>query len=77
MSAKKAITIPARLIAAAQDHALFAAALCQGTIRWEWLPGHTTGEICVDGLRYSAHLDQFGVPQLDANTRAAIQKARK
>lgn len=65
-----------KLIFAAWDHALYAAAITAGLIRWEpFQPLDGRGEICCGGLRYCATLDEFGVPQLIAHTRAAIQKA--
>jgi hypothetical protein len=60
----------ARLMASAPDHALIAAGLCSRVIRWET----KTNELCFDGLRYSTKLDEFGVPELYANLRAAIRK---
>lgn len=59
----------ARLIAAAPDHALIAAALCQGIARWEG------SEFCIGGLRHSTKLDEFGVPVMTGGMRAAIAKA--
>jgi hypothetical protein len=81
----QAITLPsseegqanARLIAAAPDHALFASAIAAGVIRWEMFDGKKdSGEICVNGLRWATQLDEFGVPVLTQNTRAAIAKAK-
>lgn len=67
----------ARLIAAAPDHALVAAALASGLARWEpFNTGDDRGELCVRGLRYATSLDEFGVPVLASHTRAAIARAR-
>jgi hypothetical protein len=66
----------ARLIAVAPDHALFSSALVAGKIRWEFFAGNAVhGEICVGGIRWATKLDEFGVPELTENTRAAIAKA--
>lgn len=66
----------AHLIAAAPDHALFSSALVAGKIRWEAFAGNAEhGEICVGGMRWATKLDEFGVPVLTENTRAAIAKA--
>lgn len=63
-------------IAAAPDHALLAAALCAGAARWEpFKPCDGRGEVCVSGLRHCTTLDEFGVPQLDANLRTALREA--
>lgn len=70
----------ARLIAAAPDHALLAAAICAGRARWEPFssqPGLQItygGEVCINGLRHATTLDQFGVPILTAHLRAALLK---
>lgn len=59
----------ARLIVAAPDHALIAAALCAGA-RWE----SATREFCIDGLRHATTLDQFGVPKMTSGMRDACAK---
>lgn len=65
-----------RLIAAAPDHALIASALCNGIARWErWFGYEGKGEVVVDRLRYTAQLDEFGVPELHSVLRAAIARA--
>jgi hypothetical protein len=65
----------ARLIASAPDHALIAAAIVAGVARWEFFTGdRSRGEICVGGLRYSSKLDEFGVPELNEITRAALSR---
>ena len=61
----------ARLIASAPDHALIASALCSGMIRWE----AKTKEICLNGLRHSTDLDEFGVPTLHPGLRNQIRNA--
>jgi len=67
----------ARLMALAPDHATVAAALATGTVRWELFTGdNIRGEICVGGLRYATHLDEWGVPVLSENTRTALAKAK-
>lgn len=60
----------ARLIASAPDHAMIASALCSGVARWE------RAEFCIDGLRHSTKLDEFGVPVMTAGMRSAISKAQ-
>lgn len=66
----------AALIAAAPDHAMLARAFAARILRWEpfkVLDG--TGELCIDGLRYTTKLDAFGVPEMTPGVRAAIAKA--
>lgn len=62
-----------------QDLNLVAAALTRGTARWEpfgTILGDpvTTGELCIDGLRHTTRLDEFGVPVLDEVTRGLLIK---
>lgn len=64
----------ARLIAAAPDHALICWAMCVAAGRWEPY-GDGRGEFCINGLRYSTRLDEFGCPVVNSAIRAAISKA--
>jgi len=63
----------ARLIAAAPDHAIVARLLIQGKARWE----PYTSEFCLNGMRYSTSLDEFGVPVLHSVLRSAIARAEE
>lgn len=65
----------AKLIAAAPDHALYAAAITTGIARWEPWEQAGKGEVCVGGMRYATSLDDFGVPELSENIRLAIRNA--
>lgn len=63
-------------LSVADDHALVAAALIAGVIRWEPFSDDTRGgEVCTGGLRYPASLDDAGVPILTNLLRAAIRVA--
>lgn len=65
-----------RLIESAPDHALYAAALTAGVARWEPFAGRQEiGEVCVDGMRHSANIDDFGVPVLSDHLRKCLKKA--
>jgi len=64
----------ARLIAAAPDHALICWAVCVAAGRWE--PSSNGGEFCINGIRYSTKLDEFGCPVVNGPIRAAILKAQ-
>ena len=64
----------ARLIAAAPDHALICWAMCIAAGRWEPF-GDGRGEFCINGMRYSTNLDEFGCPVVNATIRAAIVRA--
>lgn len=65
----------ARLIAAAPDHALIGWAMCVADGRWEaW--GDGRGEFCINGMRYATKLDEFGIPEVTAALRAAIDRAK-
>jgi hypothetical protein len=67
----------ARLIAAAPDHALIGWAVCVAAGRWEPSPAADgRGEFCINGIRFSTRLDEFGVPAMTDGLRAAIAKAR-
>jgi hypothetical protein len=63
------------LIAAAPDHALVIWAMCVAAGRWEPL-GDMSGEFCINGLRYSTVLDEFGCPAVNDVLRAAILSAK-
>lgn len=64
----------ARLIAAAPDHALIAAALCAGVARWNaWSAGK--GEVCLRGYCFVTALDAFGVPEVTDALRGALSEA--
>lgn len=67
-----------RLVTAAPDHALLAAAFAARIARWEPFSGTAdprSGELCTKGFRYATHLDEFGVPILNRNTRAILIQA--
>ena len=64
----------ARLIAAAPDHAMLLSAICNGSARVEKWDAQRC-EVCVGGMRYAVHFDQFGCPEMTVNLRAAIAKA--
>lgn len=64
----------ARLIAAAPDHALVAAALCLGVARWNAF-GPRQGEFCIRGFCYVTELDEFGVPTMTDALRASLRAA--
>lgn len=66
----------AKLIAAAPDHALLLAALVSGKAQWKPLDAFNgMGEVAIDGLRYTARLDEFGCPIVESGLRAALRKA--
>lgn len=65
----------ARLMAAAPDHALLCWAMCIGAARWEPLESGYGGAFCINGLRHSTMLDEFGAPIVTEPMRAAIYKA--
>jgi hypothetical protein len=62
----------ARLIAAAPDHALVAAAFVSGVALWRPINKYV-GDLRVGGRWYSLPLDEFGVPQLDDWTRERLR----
>ncbi|MDR6851054.1 hypothetical protein J2Y54_000547 [Sphingomonas sp. BE123] len=64
----------ARLIAAAPDHAMIAAALCTGIARWNWW-SEGRGEVCVAGFCFVTELDEFRVPKITDALREALIKA--
>ncbi len=66
--------VNARLIAAAPDHALVCWAMCMAAGRWE--PSGTGGEFCINGIRYSTKLDEFGCPIVNGSIRTAISRAQ-
>lgn len=64
------------LIALAPDHALFAAAMVAGKVRWErFASSDVSGDIVFDAMRYATQLDEFGVPKLTDSLRAALKAA--
>jgi hypothetical protein len=66
----------ARLIAAAPDHALICWAMCIAAGRWEPFGDGLKGEFCINGLRYSTEMDEFGCPAVTDALRAALSKAK-
>lgn len=60
---------------AAKDHTLIAAAMTAGVATWKPFDLLGAGEICVAGLRYVAHLDAAGVPELHDHVRRALTAA--
>ncbi|MEA3043001.1 MAG: hypothetical protein QOH47_839 [Sphingomonadales bacterium] len=65
----------ARLIAAAQDHAVIGWAMCVAAGSWRPF-GDGRGEFCLNGLCYATRLDEFGIPIVNSSIRSAIHKAR-
>lgn len=65
----------ARLIATSPDHALICWALCAGAGRWEGWDAKR-GEFCINGMRYSTKLDEFGCPIVTDLMREAILTAK-
>lgn len=60
-----------RLIEAAPDHAIIAAAMTSGLARWE----PDANELCIGAVRFATCLDTFGVPVMTRGMREAIAKA--